>query len=358
MASKKTIISVYPTVHSTKLAVYNENYLVLFKEIVHPFEELKKFEGIPEQTEYRKQIILEELGSCEMCIENVKAIVGRGGLIRPVKAGIYTINERMKKQLISGKYGKHEANLGGLIADSLLQEFPDAVALTANPVVVDELGDLARVSGHPLFERRSVFHALNHDAVARRYADSIQRDYYDMNIIVAHIGRGISVGAHKKGKVTDVNQAFDGDGAFSIETSGTLPSGPLVHLCFSGEHTEKEIEKMITSKGGLFAYLGSDSMKETEKMVIDGDDKAKFYFRAMAYQTAKEIGSMSTVLSGNIDAIILTGEGMLNEYFAKDLISRISFLAKVISYPGENETEALAKNALRALKGETDILEY
>ena len=220
-------------------------------------------------------------------------------------------------------------------------------------MVVDELDDIARISGHPKFSRVSIFHALNQKAVARSHAKFVMRNYEDMNIIVAHLGGGITVGAHRKGRVVDVNNGLDGEGPFSPERSGTLPMGDLVRMCFSGKYSQKEIMKMIKGEGGLVGYLGTNSAYDVEQMVVKGDAHARLIYEAMAYQVAKEIGAMSTVLKGDVDVILITGGVAHSKWFVNQIIERVHKIAPVHVYPGEDEMKALAMNGMRVLRGET-----
>jgi butyrate kinase len=284
--------------------------------------------------------------------------MGRGGLLKPVQSGVYAVNEAMIDDLSSCRYGEHASNLGGLIAHDIAQSLPDAKAYIANPVVVDELNDLARLSGHPKLPRRSIFHALNQKAVAREHAKQILKKYEDLNLIVVHLGGGITVGAHKKGRVSDVNQGLDGDGPYSPERSGTLPVGDLVKLCFSGEYTLKEVMSMIKGEGGLVAYLGTNSAREVEERAAEGDEYAKLIYDGMAYQVAKEVGAMAAVLDFNVDGILITGGIAHGKYFVNQIISQVHRLAPVHVYPGEDEMKALAMNGFRVLKGETEAKIY
>lgn len=259
----------------------------------------------------------------------------------------------MMRDLRNSPLGEHASNLGGLIAHDIARSLPDARAFIANPVVVDELDDIARISGHPLLPHISIFHALNQKAVARQHAKSIMRKYEEMNLIVVHLGGGITVGAHKSGRVVDVNQGLDGDGPFSPERTGTLPVGALVKLCFSGKYTEKELIKMIKGEGGLVAYLGTNSAYDVEQRIQAGDAYAKLIYDAMAYQVAKEIGAMATVLKFQVDGILITGGVAHDKYFVNQVIERVHRIAPVHVYPGEDELKALAMNGLRVLNNET-----
>ncbi len=352
------ILSINPGSTSTKIAVFRNTKEVFLKTIRHSTEQLDSFENITDQYAFRKQIILEELESASFELENIKVIVGRGGLVKPIPSGVYRVNERLAEDLKIGILGQHASNLGGLIARDIADSIPGAEAYIADPVVVDELHDLARISGHPNFERVSVFHALNQKAIARQYAKSVSAEYEDLNLVVAHLGGGISVGAHYKGRVIDVNQALDGEGPFSPERSGTLPAGALVNMCFSGAYAKEEILRMITGKGGLIAYLGTNDAYEVEQRAAGGDEKARLIQEAMGYQVAKEIGAMSTVLKGNVNAILLTGGIAYGKPFVDFVSERIRHIAPVFIYPGEDEMRALAMNGLMVFKGETEAREY
>jgi len=251
------ILAINPGSTSTKIAVYQNTTAVLIKTIRHTTEELKDFKTIADQYPFRKNIILNELQKEEIELETINAIVGRGGLLKPIESGVYEVNSAMIADLICSPLGEHASNLGGLIAADIAKSLPSAKAYIADPVVVDELQPFARITGHPAFRRKSIFHALNQKAVARAHAKSVMKSYEDMNLIVVHLGGGITVGAHEKGKVVDVNQGLDGEGPFSPERSGTLPVGDLVSLCYSGNYTKEKVKKMITGEGGLVAYLST-----------------------------------------------------------------------------------------------------
>ena len=358
MGKRYLILTINPGSTSTKIAVFRNLKSVFLKNLTHSVEELEKYNRISDQFQYRKDMILGELKESEININEISAVVGRGGLIRPVESGVYEVNDPMRKDLKEGRLGEHASNLGGLIAHDIAESLPNARAFIADPVVVDEMQDVARIAGHPKFERNSIFHALNQKAIARAHGKSIDRNYEDLNLIIAHLGGGISVGAHKKGKVIDVNNALDGDGPFSPERSGSLPVGQLARLCYSGDYSYEEVDKMIKGKGGLVAYLNTNDAYEVELMVHEGNEKAKLIQDALCYQVAKEIGAMSTVLEGEVDAIILTG-GIIHNPMVVDYIrSMVRFIAPVAIYPGEDEMQALAENGLRVLKGEAEVREY
>lgn len=353
------ILVIYPEVTKTKMAVYQNGEVNFLKTIRHKAEVLDGFNDINDQLLFRVDAVMNEINDNEIELDSIKVIMARGGLIKPVKSGIYEVNEQMKKDLLTGVMGRHATNLGGLIADEIAMRLPDAKAYLGDPVVVDELDELARVSGHPLIERKSIFHCLNHKYVAREYAKSVNKPYADLNLIVAHIGGGgISVGAHRKGRVVDVNQAFDGDGPLAVMRTGSLPIGDLVDLCFSGNFTKKQIRKMITEEGGLSAYLGTSSLSEIEMRLAANDEKAWFYLNAMAYQVCKEIGAMSTVLEGKIDSILLTGNILNNKKFTDEIIRRVDQLAPITVYPVVNDLDSLAANGMLVLQGKAELIEY
>ena len=355
---KELILAINPGSTSTKIAVFQNTKEVFLKNIKHSREDLKAFKSITEQYSFRKKIILEELESASFDINLIRVIVGRGGLVKPIPSGVYRVNDRLVEDLKIGVMGQHASNLGGLISRDIADSIPGAEAYIADPVVVDELEDIARVSGHPKFQRVSIFHALNQKAIARQHAKSVTRSYDALNLVIAHLGGGISVGAHYKGRVIDVNQALDGEGPFSPERSGTLPTGALVEMCFSGKYTKEEIRCMITGQGGFVAYLGTNDAYEVEKRAHAGDKEAELIQNAMAYQVAKEIGAMSTVLKGQVDAILLTGGIAYGKPFVEAVSERVRHIGPVYVYPGEDEMRALAMNGLMVFNGEAEAMDY
>lgn len=352
------ILAINPGSTSTKIAVYADTTPVFIQTLRHTTEELAPYELVTDQFNFRKELILSELKKADIPLNQIRVVMGRGGLLKPVESGIIAVNAAMVHDLESCSYGEHASNLGGLISYDLAKSLPNAKAYISNPVVVDELNDLARLSGHPLLPRRSIFHALNQKAVAREHAKSIMRKYEDLNLIVVHLGGGITVGAHQKGRVIDVNQGLDGDGPFSPERTGSLPVGDLVRLCFSGKYDQKQILKMIKGEGGLVAYLGTNSAYEVEQRVATGDKEAEYIYNGMAYQIAKEVGSMVAVLKSDVDGILITGGIAYDKYFVNQVISYIHRMAPVHVYPGEDEMKALAMNGLRLILGEATAREY
>jgi len=352
------ILAINPGSTSTKVAVYENEEKVLVKNIKHSTEELAHFKNIASQYEFRKEAVLKELITGGLDINSIDIIIGRGGLVHPVTSGIFEVNEAMINDLFNPPMGEHASNLGGLIAHDIAKSLNNVRAYITDPVVVDEMKDIARVAGHPLFKRVSIFHALNKKAIARRYAKDAGKVYEELNLIVVHLGGGISVGAHEKGNVVDVNNALNGEGPFSPERSGTLPAWQLAQLCFSGKYTLAEVKKMITGLGGFVAYVGNNDAYEIEKRCQAGDTLAQFYSDAMAYQVAKEIGSAGAVLKVKVDCILLTGGIAYNKQFCSFIEDMVSFIAPVKVYPGEDEMYALAMNGLMVLRGEMQTKIY
>lgn len=349
------VLAINPGSTSTKIAVFEEENSLFSVTIKHPTEEIAKFASIAEQYDFRRAEILRTLEEKGVSLD-FSAVVGRGGLIKPVEGGTYRVCDRMVEDLrFPEKH--HASNLGGLIARQIADSL-GVQSFIVDPVVVDELEPLARISGHPRFERLSIFHALNQKAIALRAAAELGRKYEESNFIVVHMGGGVSVGLHQQGRVVDVNNALDGDGPFSPERSGGLPIGQVIEACYSGLSKE-EIKKMVVGKGGFVAYLDTNDGLTVEKAVRSGDEKARLVYEAMAYQVAKEIGALATVTGGKIDAILLTG-GLVydREYLAKWIEERVAFIAPVKVYPGEDEMLALAEGALRVLRGEAEAKTY
>lgn len=350
------ILAINPGSTSTKIAVYENENRLFVTTFYHSPEALSHFPTILSQYDYRKELIIDELKK-ENLFSDFDAIVGRGGLLKPIASGVYEVNEVMKNDLRNATM-QHACNLGGLLAEDIALLIPGCKAYIADPVVVDELEDVARLSGSPLMMRKSVFHALNHKAIARKYARSVNKKYEELDLIVAHLGGGISVAAHRQGRVIDVNNALEGSGPFSPERAGTLPARQLVDLCFSGDYTQEEIKKMITGRGGLMAHLGTTDAQNVVKRINEGDARAELVLKSMIYNIAKEIGSMSVVLHGKVDAILLTGGISYNDYCINKLKEYIAFIAPVYVFPGEDEMEALAFNALGVLRGKLNCKEY
>ncbi|HER09713.1 MAG TPA: butyrate kinase [Bacteroides sp.] len=352
------ILAVNPGATSTKLAVYHSNRFIFLKTIRHECEDLENFQKIVDQLDFRKELVLKEVRENHIPFDRVGMIISRGGLIHPIESGVYEVNDAMIRDLREGVSGEHASNLGGLIGVELLVDFPNARAYICDPVVVDELQDVARLSGHPAFNRISIFHALNQKSIARTHAQSLGVNYEDLNLIIAHLGSGISVGAHHMGRVIDVNNALDGDGPFAPERSGTLPTGALARFCFEEAESLDQVKDMLAGKGGLYAYLGHKDAEQMEKQARKGNRKAKLIQDAMAYQISKEIGAMAAVLGGEVHAILITGGIAHNTDLTDYIKERVSFIAPVFVYPGEDEMRALALNGSLLLNGSISAREY
>jgi butyrate kinase len=351
------ILVINPGSTSTKIAVYEDEKEVLKEVIPHDISDLKRFRNVVDQYEMRKDTILEFLEKENINLNSISAVVGRGGLLRPVPSGIFKINEKMLDELRTAKYGEHESNLGALIAYRIAEKI-GVQALIADPVVVDELEDIARISGQPDFKRKSIFHALNQKAIARKISQKIGKDYKMLNLVIVHLGGGISIGAHKKGRVVDVNNALEGEGPFTPERSGTLPLTGFIDLCYY-VYPESDIRKLIKGRGGLVSYLGTNNAKEVVEKIKNGDEYAKKIYSAMAHQIIKWIGKMSAVLNFEVDAIGLTG-GLANEneFLIPWIKEKVAFIAPIYVFPGEEEEEALANAALRVLRGQEEAVDY
>ncbi|MDR2407337.1 MAG: butyrate kinase [Bacteroidales bacterium] len=352
------ILVINPGSTSTKIAVFEDEKVVFSENIKHSADELSRFGYIIYQHKFRKDLILNKLEEAQIDVSQIDIIVARGGLVKPILSGAYEVNEKLKEDLLKCIQGEHASNLGGLIADDIAKLTLNAKAYIADPVVVDELQDVARITGHPKIFRISIFHALNQKSVARQFAKSLNTKYENLNLIIAHLGGGISIGAHQKGKVIDVNNGLDGDGPFSPERAGSLPSGGLVKLCFSNKYNYEEVKKMLVGNGGLVALMGTNEARDVEIMAEQGDERAKLVQDAMCYQTGKWIGSMAAVLKGKVDGIIITGGIAHNKYLCNYVREMVEFIAPVKVYPGEGEMAALAVNGLMILNGELQPLIY
>ena len=356
MSIKSLIIN--PGSTSTKIGVFEDETLLFEETLRHSTEEIAQFSTIVDQKDFRKNIITSLLKEKNFDLASLNVIVGRGGMLKPIPGGTYPVSDELLHDLIIGKQGQHASNLGGILA----REIGDSLGVPSfivDPVVVDELDDIARYSGVPELPRTSVFHALNQKAVAKRYSKESGKKYEDLNLIVVHLGGGVSVGAHKNGRIVDVNNALDGEGAFSPERAGTVPAGALIKMCFSGEYTQAEIYKKIVGNGGFTALYGSNDMRDLKKAELEnGDQKAADIRKAFIYQVAKDIGAMSTVLKGKVDKIIVTGGIAYDETVTAALKERAGFIADFQVYPGEDELLALVQGALRVLNGEEESMTY
>lgn len=355
MSVKSLIIN--PGSTSTKIGVFEDETLLFEETLRHSTEEIGQFATIVDQKDFRKKIITDLLAEKNFDMKSLNVVVGRGGMLKPIPGGTYAVTDELLHDLRIGKQGQHASNLGGILAREIGDEL-DVPSYIVDPVVVDELQTLARYSGVPELPRTSVFHALNQKAVAKRYAKEIGKSYESLRLIVVHMGGGVSVGAHVDGKVIDVFNALDGDGAFSPERAGAVPSGALVKMCFSGKYTEKEVYSKIVGKGGFNAYLGTNDMRNVTKMANEGDAHAAEVKAAFIYQVAKDIGSMACVLEGKVDQIIVTGGIAYGAEVIEALKKMAGWIAPFTVYPGEDELLALAQGALRVLNGEESVKEY
>ncbi len=352
------ILAINPGSTSTKISIFEGKKEIFTKTLRHSNEELAPYPNVIDQYQFRKDTIAAALKENNIDMKDIAAVVGRGGLLRPIASGVYEVNENMVADLSSAKYGEHASNLGGIIANAMAKEIPGCRAFIADPVVVDELCDVARISGHPKFPRKSIFHALNQKAIAKQYAAEVGKKYSDLNLIVAHMGGGTSIGAHKKGQIVDVNDALNGDGPFSPERSGSLTALDVVKACFSGEYTFDEMKKLINGKGGLVAHLGTNSFYEVEQNMAKGDAKSILITDAFLFQVAKSIGAEAAALSGEVDAILLTGGVAYGKEMMAQLADMVKFIAPVKVYPGEDEMGALAGNGLAVLEGREEVKVY
>ncbi|MGI6585162.1 MAG: butyrate kinase [Gracilibacteraceae bacterium] len=351
------LLIINPGSTSTKIAIFDNEKPVLEQTLRHSNEELAPYTTIIEQYEFRKNVILDTLNANGINITKLSAVIGRGGLLKPIESGTYRVNSKMLEDLRHRPMGQHASNLGAIIANEIASQL-GIPAFIVDPVVVDEMDDIARISGMPEIERLSIFHALNQKAVGRKAAADLGKKYEELNLIIAHLGGGISVGAHKKGRVVDVNNALDGEGPFSPERTGGLPVSGLIKLCFSGKYTLDEIKKKITGNGGLVAYLGTNDGREVVKIIEEGNKEAELIYKAMAYQVAKEIGACAAVLEGKVDAICLTGGLAYDKHLTGWIRERVEFISDVKIYPGEDEMIALTEGGLRVLRGEEEAREY
>ena len=351
------LLIINPGSTSTKIGVY-ENEKELFEETLrHTNEELKRYETIYDQFGFRKEVILNVLKEKNFDIKTLNAVVGRGGMLKPMEGGTYAVNDAMVEDLKVGVQGPHASNLGGIIAKSIGDEL-DIPSFIVDPVVTDELADVARLSGVPELPRKSKFHALNQKAVAKRYGKESGQGYENLNLVVVHMGGGVSVGAHKHGKVVDVNNALDGDGPFSPERAGSVPIGDLIKMCFSGKYSESEVYGKIVGKGGFVGYLNTNDARDVINNMEAGDKESEAVYKAFVYQIAKSIGEMSVVLEGKVDQIIFTGGIAYSPVLVPDLKAKVEWIAPVTVYPGEDELLALAQGAIRVLDGEEQAKIY
>lgn len=351
------ILAINPGSTSTKLAIYEDENQIYKASVKHDSEVILSYQYVWDQFDFRMEAIKKEIKKSHIDISTLDAIVGRGGMLKPLTSGTYHVNDDMIEFLKNRTRGEHASNLGCGLAKELAKPY-GIPSFIVDPVSVDEMDDIARYTGMPELQRQCIFHALNHKAIARLAAKDLNKRYEDLNLIIAHLGGGISVASHYKGRVIDVNNALDGDGPMSPERSGSVPIGPLYKMVFSGKYTLEEMKRKNYGKGGLVAYLGTNDGSEIQKRIENGDKEATFIYGVMCYQIAKEIGAQSAVLKGKVDRIILTGGLAYDPYTVNLIKERVEFIAPVMVYPGEDEMGSLAKGALRVLKGEEKAKEY
>ena len=351
------IIAINPGSTTTRMALFKDRDKIAEETVSHNREEIAPFENVADQFEMRMTKIDQWLSSVGIDDQKIAGIAGRGAPLCPLEDGVYSINEKLLDDLRSARYSNHASNLGGLIADHLGKRF-GVPAVIVEPITIDNFTELARISGVPEIKRKSRSHALNIKEVCRREADRLGKSFDQANFIAVHMGGGISVAAVERGLIVDVNDGLIGMGRFSPERAGALPIGPLVELCYSGKYTEKELIKKLSVESGLKGYLGVADLREVEKMIEDGDEKAALYYGAMIYQIAKEIGMCAAVLKGNFESIILTGGMAHSKRLVGTLGEYISFLGEVIIMAGEFEMEALAAGGLRVFEGSEVPKEY
>jgi butyrate kinase len=352
------LLIINPGSTSTKIALFEGGRPLVSQTLRHPTEKLKRFPKVYDQYAFRRQIIMDWMQTEGIAPATLAAVVGRGGILRPIAGGTYQVNQRMLADLQTGTFGEHAANLGAPLASEIADQGGSIPAFIVDPVVVDEMNPVARISGMSGMARRSLFHALNQKAVARRASRDLGTTYEQVNLILVHLGGGVTVGAHERGKVIDVNNGLDGEGPMSPERSGTLSSIGLVHLCFSWRYTLPEISRRVVGGGGLVAHLQTNDAQAVEAMVKAGNAHAEMVYRAMAYQVAKEIGRASAALSGRVDRIVLTGGLAHSKLLCSWITERTAWIAPIGLYPGEDEMQALAEGALRVLRGEEEPKVY
>lgn len=353
----KRILAINPGSTSTKIAVFDDEKMIFKENLTHEADKLDKFKDISEQLPYRTTMVIDALNKNNIPLETIDAFSGRGGGLVSVKGGTYEINETLLHHAQIGYTMKHASVLGAQIAYNLAK-INNKKAYVVNPVTVDEKQEVSRITGIKGIYNKSIFHALNQKEVAYQYAKSIGKKYEDLNLIVVHLGGGISVGAHKNGKIIDVNNALNGDGPLAPTRSGKVPAIDLIEMCFSGKYSEEALKELITKKGGFVSHLGTSDARDVIKMIAEGNEYAKLVYDAMIYQVSKEIGAQSVVLKGKVDAIIITGGIAKDNYAVEQIKQYISHIGKVVIIPGEEEMQALSNGVLRVLNGEENAQEY
>lgn len=354
---QEKLLIINPGSTSTRIAHFLGEKKQWMENVFHPAEDLAALTGTADQLPFRLNVLHRVLAGKNVDLRKLSAIVGRGGLLKSIPGGVYGVDREMLEELLEDRHGRHASNLGALLAHELGRPY-SVPAYIVDPICVDEFEPVARLSGLPQIGRRSVFHALNQKRQARIAAARLGRKYEEVNLIVAHLGGGITVGSHRRGRVVDVNNGVDGEGPFTPERSGSLPSAEVVRLAFSGRYTREELLRLINGRGGLVAYLGTNSALEVEQRATAGDARAGLLLSALVYQVAKEIGSCAAVLEGQIDAVVITGGIAFSQKLVAEITRKVGFIAPVLALPGEDEMAALAEGVLRVLRGEEKVRSY
>ena len=351
------ILAINPGMVSTKVGVFIDEELDWHSTINHPYEELCQYPFIMDEFDYRKKKLVEALEKDGYKMQDFDVVVGRGGLVKPIESGVYELNDKVIEDTMHPRL-HHACNLGSLIALSIAKEIPNCRAFTVDPGVVDELDDVARITGLPELPHQTIWHALNQREIAKRYCKEHGVKYEEQDLIVCHLGSGISFAMHHHGRAIACSDALSGDGPFSPSRAGTLPSVQLIQLCYSGKYTEKEMLRKVNGHSGLTAHLGTNDVRIVEQRIKDGDQHARLILDAMIYNVARYLASLAPVTYGNVDAVILTGAMSQSKYVTDGLVKRLEYLAPVFIYPGEDELTALAHNVYRALNGQQEIKIY
>jgi butyrate kinase len=351
------ILAINPGMVSTKVGVFNNEDLEWHSTLNHPYEELCQYPFIMDEFDYRKKKLVEALEKDGYKMQDFNVVVGRGGLVKPIESGVYELNDKVIEDTMHPRL-HHACNLGSLIALSIAKEIPGCRAFTVDPGVVDELDDVARITGLPELPHQTIWHALNQREIAKRYCNEHGVKYEEQDLIVCHLGSGISFAMHHHGRAIECSDALSGDGPFSPSRAGMLSPVDVVKMCFSGKYNEKEMLRKINGHSGLTAHLGTNDVREVERRIKDGDEHARLILDAMIYQTARRLASLTPATNGHVDAIILTGAISHSQYVTDGLKERLSWIAPIFIYPGEDELTALAHNAYRAMTGQQEIKTY
>ena len=349
------ILVINPGATSTKIAVFDEEQQLYKLGLDHSAEELNQFDRVIDQADYRKAAILDAITAAGYKLTDFDAVCGRGGLYRPIPSGTYAVNDKVMHDVETAPYGEHPSNLGAYLAKKL-GDMVGIPAFFVDPVCVDEMTEVAHYTGFAEFRRLCQFHALNHKSIGRKAAQELGKAYEDVNLIVCHLGGGVSVGAHRHGRVVDVCNVKD-EGSMGMDRAGGLPVNQLIDYCFSGK-TKDEVKKTLGRRAGMLSYVGTTDFRQVRARMAEGDAKAAEAYQALVYQLAKDIGAMAAVLHFDVDAIVYTGGMAFGETFCDDITAYVGKIAKVIRLPGEEEMRALAEGALRVLHGQQEATQY